>query len=243
MNIKIVDNYNELSQQAADLVAEQVRKKNDSVFGLPTGSTPKGMYACLVKMYKKNEIDFKNVITFNLDEYIGLPPDHPQSYHHYMYRHFLDHVNIKESNIHIPHCKGQDPGLICREYEQEIKNAGGLDLQILGIGTNGHIGFNEPQGHLYTETHLVELNEETIEANSRFFKSRDEVPRKAVTMGVGSIIGAVKILLLASGESKAEAVRDMCSSRITTMVPASLLQLHQDVTVLVDREAASLLQI
>lgn len=242
MNIKIVDNYNELSQQAADLVVAQVHKKSNTVFGLATGSTPEGMYACLVGIYKEKKVDFSALVTFNLDEYLGLAPTHPQSYHHYMYRHFFDHVNIKESNIHIPHCKGRDPGLICREYEQKIKNAGGLDLQILGIGPNGHIGFNEPQGHLYSETHLVELNEETIEANSRFFKSLDEVPRKAVTMGVGSIMGAVKILLLASGDSKAEAVRDMCSGRITTMVPASLLQLHQDVTVLVDREAASLLQ-
>ncbi len=241
MRIKTIDNYNELSEQAADIVAIEVQTKKNTVLGLPTGSTPLGMYACLVKMYKKNEIDFKNVITFNLDEYIGLPPDHPQSYNYYMHSNFFDHVNVKKSNIHIPHCKDQDPILICREYEQNIKRAGGIDLQILGIGTNGHIGFNEPDEYLYTETHLVELTEETIEANSRFFKSRDEVPLQAVTMGVGSIMGAAKIILLASGESKAEAVKEMLSGKVTTRVPASFLQLHRDVTVLVDIEAASLL--
>jgi len=237
-----VDNYNELSKQAAEILAEQVRKKNDSVLGLPTGSTPEGMYACLVSMYKNSEIDFSAVVTFNLDEYVGLPPDHPQSYNYYMHSNLFDHVNAKKSNIHIPHCKEQDPDLICREYEQEIKNAGGIDLQILGIGTNGHIGFNEPDQFLYTKTHLVELTEETIEANSRFFKSRDEVPLKAVTMGVGSIMAAEKIILLASGESKAEAISEMCSGKVTTRVPASLLQLHREVTVFVDREAASLLK-
>ncbi len=237
-----MDNYNELSKQAAEILAEQVRKKNDSVLGLPTGSTPEGMYACLVSMYKNSEIDFSAVVTFNLDEYVGLPPDHPQSYNYYMHSNLFDHVNAKKSNIHIPHCKEQDPDLICREYEQEIKNAGGIDLQILGIGTNGHIGFNEPDQFLYTKTHLVELTEETIEANSRFFKSRDEVPLKAVTMGVGSIMAAEKIILLASGESKAEAISEMCSGKVTTRVPASLLQLHREVTVFVDREAASLLK-
>ncbi len=241
MRIKTIDNYNELSEQAADIVAIQVQNKKNTVLGLPTGSTPLGMYACLVKMYKKNEIDFKNVITFNLDEYIGLPPDHPQSYNYYMHSNFFNHVNVKKSNIHIPHCKDQDPNLICREYEQNIKRAGGIDLQILGIGTNGHIGFNEPDEYLYTETHLVKLTEETIEANSRFFKSRDKVPLQAVTMGVGSIMGAAKIILLASGESKAEAVKEMLSGKVTTRVPASFLQLHRDVTVLVDIEAASLL--
>jgi len=237
-----VENYDELSKQAAEIVAEQVREKNDSVLGLPTGSTPEGMYAYLVSIYKKSEIDFNAVVTFNLDEYVGLPPDHPQSYNYYMHSNLFDHVNVKKSNVHIPHCKDQDPDLMCREYEQKIKNAGGIDLQILGIGTNGHIGFNEPDQYLYTETHLVELTEETIEANSRFFKSRDEVPLKAVTMGVGSILAAAKIILLASGESKAEVISEMCSGKVTTRVPASLLQLHRDVTIYVDREAASLLK-
>ncbi len=241
MIIKIIDNYDELSQQAADIVLKQVLYKSNTVLGLPTGSTPEGMYACLVSMYKNSEIDFSDVVTFNLDEYIGLPPEHPQSYNYYMHNNFFNHVNVKKSNIHIPHCKDQDPNLICREYEQDIKKAGGIDLQILGIGTNGHIGFNEPDQYLYTETHMVDLTKETIEANSRFFKSREEVPLKAVTMGVGSIMGAAKIILLASGESKAEVVRKMSSGKVTTKVPASLLQLHRDVTVLVDIEAASLL--
>ncbi len=242
MDIRIVDDYNELSKKAAEIVAEQVRKKNDSVLGLATGSTPEGMYACLVNMYSKNEIDFSTVVTFNLDEYIGLPPDHPQSYNYYMHNNFFNHVNVKKSNIYIPHCENHDSNLISREYEQKIKKTGGIDLQILGIGTNGHIGFNEPHKYLRAETHSVKLTEETIKANSRFFSSREEVPGQAITMGVGSIMNAAKIMLMANGESKAVAIRDMCSGIITTKVPASLLQLHRDVIVLVDREAASLLK-
>ncbi len=242
MDIVIVDSYKSMSIKAAEIIAEQVRKKNDTVLGLATGSTPEGMYACLIEMYDEKKIDFSAVVTFNLDEYIGLPPDHPQSYHHYMHRHFFDHVNVKAGNINIPHCEGRDPGSICREYERKIREAEGIDLQILGIGTNGHIGFNEPGEYLYTGTHLVELAEETIEANSRFFDSRGEVPEQAVTMGVGSIMGAARIVLLASGESKAEAVRKMCSGKVSTGHPASLLQLHRAVTVIADREAASLLK-
>ncbi len=241
MDIKIVDNYHEMSEKAAALVAEEVIRRQNAVLGLATGSTPEGMYAQLVKMFKEKKIDFSDVVTFNLDEYSGLSPEHPQSYHYYMYRNFFDHINIEPRNIHIPHCENQDIDGACRKYEQKIKKAGGIDLQILGLGVNGHIGFNEPGEYLYTETHLVDLTVETIDANSRFFDSREEVPRQAVTMGVGSIMHAEKILLMASGKSKTRAVQLMSCGKITTSLPASLLQLHRNITLLVDREAASLL--
>ncbi len=241
MEIVKVDSYEEVSQKAAESVAGLLHRKQDAVIGLATGSTPEGMYARLVRMYRENEIDFSSVSTFNLDEYLGLSRDHPQSYHTYMHRHFFDHVNVDPERINIPRCGDEPPELVCRDYEKKLKDAGGLDLQILGIGTNGHVGFNEPAAYLYTDTHVVDLAEETIEANSRFFKSREEVPGKAVTMGVGSIMGAARIVLLASGRSKAKAIRDMCSGKITTFVPASLLQLHKDVTIIADREAARLL--
>lgn len=241
MEIKTVNNYRELSEKAAAIVAGELNRRPDSVLGLATGSTPEGMYAQLVKMYNKKEIDFNDVVTFNLDEYAGLSPEHPQSYHFYMYSNFFDHVNIKPGNIHIPYCGDQDLDLACKEYDQKIKDAGGINLQILGLGVNGHIGFNEPCEYLYTDTHLVDLTAETIEANSRFFSSREEVPRQAVTMGVASIMHAEKILLMAAGENKARAVQLMCCGRITTSLPASLLQLHRNIVLIVDREAAALL--
>ncbi len=243
MDLKIVDNYSKMSEMAANIVAGLMQSKKDAVLGLATGSTPEGMYARLVEMYRQGKIDFNSVVTFNLDEYVGLAPDHPQSYHQYMKKNLFDHVNIKPSNTSIPHCSGNDnPGEVCAEFETKIKQAGGIDLQVLGIGVNGHIGFNEPASHLRTTTHLVELAEETIKANSRFFESVDKVPRKAITMGMGSIMGAKKVLLLASGENKAEAVRDSFSGFISTETPASLLQLHRDVLVVVDQEAASLIK-
>lgn len=241
MKIVIVDDYQKMSIAAAVKVATEIISRNKPVLGLATGSTPEGMYARLVKMHRESGLDFSNVVTFNLDEYAGLPPDHPQSYNHYMHRHLFNHVNIKPQNIHIPSCHDREVGEVCREYEHKIASAGGIGLQVLGIGGNGHIGFNEPGGCLRTETHLVDLAEETITANSRFFQSKEEVPRRAVTMGVGSIMHAQKLLLLASGESKARAIKQTVSGEITTEVPASLLQLHRDITLLVDKEAASLL--
>ncbi len=242
MDLKIVDNYSEMSEIAANTVAGLVQSKQAAVLGLATGSTPEGMYARLVEIYREGAIDFNSVKTFNLDEYVGLAPEHPQSYHQYMNKHLFDHVNIKPNNTSIPYCSSNDdPAVVCAEFENKIKQAGGIDLQVLGIGVNGHVGFNEPASHLRTTTHLVELAEETIEANSRFFNTVDEVPGKAITMGMGSIMGARKVILLASGKNKAKAVRSSFSGLISTETPASLLQLHREVMVVVDREAASLL--
>ncbi len=241
MEIHIVDDYHKMSAKAARIVADQLIRKKNTVLGLATGSTTEGMYRELVKMNRQNIIDFGNVTTFNLDEYIGLNPDHPQSYHYYMHHHLFDHVNIPAERIYIPAGNGEDIERICRDYDQKIKVAGGIDLQILGIGVNGHIGFNEPAGKLKTETHLVDLSAETIRANSRFFDSADAVPRRAITMGMGSIMHARTIMLLAGGKSKAGAIRKTVNGEITTTVPASLLQLHRKFILIVDREAASLL--
>ncbi len=241
MIVKIVENYLELSRLAASMVTKEINNCKSLVLGLATGSTPEGMYAELVKQFKAGNLDFKNVITFNLDEYVSLKPEHPQSYYYYMKRHLFDHVNISQENINIPTGCSNDLYKECYEYEMKISKAGGIGLQILGIGANGHIGFNEPAEALSVNTHLVKLADKTIEANSRFFKSPDQVPREAVTMGMGTIMHAEKIVLLASGTGKSEAIKQTLSGRLTTAVPASLLQLHRNVTVIVDREAAALI--
>lgn len=242
MKTIIVENYQELSERAAVLVADEIKNNKQAVLGLATGSTPEGMYARLVKMFQLGTVDFSGVVTFNLDEYAGLSPDHLQSYHYYMQHHLFDHINITQENTYIPCCDDRDVSEFCREYDHAISEAGGIDLQILGIGGNGHIGFNEPGRSLSVYTHLVELTEDTIKANSRFFNNPQEVPRQAITMGMGSILQAAKILLLASGEEKAGAVQQMGSGIISTELPASLLQLHRDVTVVIDREAADLIK-
>lgn len=242
MDINVVHNYSELSEKAAAIVADQVNCRPDTVLGLATGSTPEGMYAQLIKKYEERKVDFSDLVTFNLDEYTGLSPEHPQSYHFYMYKNFFNHINIKPRNINIPYSEDGDVVHTCGEYDRKIIEAGGINLQILGIGVNGHIGFNEPGEYLNTGTHLVDLTEETIDANSRFFNSRDDVPHQAITMGVGSIMHAEKILVMACGRKKARAIQLMCCGKVTTNLPASLLQLHRSVTLLIDGEAASLLE-
>lgn len=241
MKVIITVNYDEMSKKAAEIVKKQIKEKHNTVLGLATGSTPLGMYKHLIEMYKRGEIDFSNVITFNLDEYIGLSPDHPQSYHYFMFHNFFNHINIKKENVHIPNGIAEDLEEECRKYEEEIEKAGGIDLQILGIGVNGHIGFNEPEESIETKTHVVTLTEDTINANKRFFKSAEEVPRKAITMGLGSIMKAKKIVLLASGKNKAEAIKETIKGQLTTKVPATVLALHPDVTIIIDKEAASLI--
>ncbi len=241
LKVYVVEAYQQLSIRAAGIVASQVILKEEAVLGLATGSTPEGMYRELAQLHRDRKLDFSRVTTFNLDEYRGLAPGHPQSYHYYMHQHFFDHVNLAPENIHLPPGEGADVSTLCREYEEKIAAAGGIDLQVLGIGVNGHIGFNEPDRHLQTHTHLVDLTAETIAANSRFFSTSEEVPRQAITMGMGSIMLARRILLLASGENKAAAIRDTLGGRVTTAVPASFLQLHRRVIVLLDREAAVLL--
>lgn len=238
MNIIKVKNYKELSMQAAGIVAAQISRKKNTVLGLPTGQTPLGMYQELVKRFRKGEIDFSQVITFNLDEYYGLSPEHPQSYNYYMWQTFFNNINIKKENVFIPDGVTKDVQKECRYYESLIEKKGGIDLQFLGIGDNGHIGFNEPAIALNSNTHLVNLSQATIEANSRFFNDIEDVPRKALTMGMGTIMKAKQIILLASGMKKAPAIAKTINGKVNTEVPASLLQLHRDVTIIVDKDAA-----
>ena len=241
MKIIIENNYEKMSKKAALHVAAQITLKPDSVLGLATGSTPLGMYKRLIKMYENNEIDFSKVKTFNLDEYYDLPPENPQSYHYYMYHNFFKHINIKEKNYHLLDGTTNNIKKECNQYDQKIKQAGGIDLQVLGIGPNGHIGFNEPGEKLNVTTHLVNLTEETIEANSRFFENRENVPKKALTVGIATILKSDRIILLASGKNKAQAIKKTVNNNVTTQVPSSLLQTHPEITLIIDEDAASLL--
>jgi glucosamine-6-phosphate deaminase len=238
MRIIIAKDYDELSKKTANLLASQITLKPNSVLGLATGSTPVGAYNELVRIYKEGDINFTEVVTFNLDEYYGLDKENPQSYYYFMMENLFKHVNINKHNIHIPNGRAKDIELECIEYENKIKQAGGIDLQLLGIGRNGHIGFNEPDVKFEAQTHLVTLDEDTIEANSRFFAALDEVPRKAISMGIKTIMHSRKIILLASGEEKAETINSMINGKITPELPASVLQLHPDVVVLLDEKAA-----
>ena len=241
MRVIIEKDYKAVSKKAALLVASQVRLKPDSVLGLATGSTPLGMYDELIEMYNKDEIDFSEAKTFNLDEYCNLSPENPQSYHYYMNDNFFSHINIPEKNINILDGMTDDVKRECIEYDMKIKRAGGIDLQVLGIGPNGHIGFNEPGERLNVKTHQVDLAEETIEANSRFFDSKEEVPKKAITVGIATILKARRILLLASGKNKAHAIKETVSGHVSTQVPSSLLQTHPEVTIIIDEAAAELI--
>ena len=228
----VVDDYEELSKQAAKLVAQRIKEKPTLVLGLATGSTPIGLYERLVAMYRQGEIDWSQVTTFNLDEYCGLETSHPQSYRYFMDEHLFSRVNIDRGRTNFP-SERKVAG-----YERAIKEAGGIDLQILGIGRNGHIGFNEPGSQFDSQTRVVELTETTMQDNARFFVRRDEVPRKAVTMGLKTIMESREILLLASGANKAEVVQRMLSQKPSWDVPASVLQGHNKVIIMTDREAA-----
>ncbi|MBU3171494.1 glucosamine-6-phosphate deaminase [Clostridium estertheticum] len=241
MRIIVVDNYEEMSKRAALMITSQVTLKPDSVLGLATGDTPLGMYEELVKVYNKKEVDFKEVRTFNLDEYYGLDPENPQSYYSFMNKNLFDKVDISKNNINMPDGMVKDVNDFCLLYENKIKTLGGIDMQVLGIGGNGHIGFNEPNVNFEAQTHLVNLNEQTIEANSRFFKSIEDVPVKAISMGIKTIMNSKKIILLANGLNKAEAIAKAVNGKINPSIPASILQLHNDVTIIIDKEAASLL--
>lgn len=238
MRIIVAANYIEMSKKAADIVASQIILKPESVVGLATGGTPIGFYKELIKIYKDGKFSFQDVKTFNLDEYYGLDKNNPQSYHYYMMDNLFQHIDINIRNINIPSGTAKDIEVECRSYEAKIKNAGGIDIQVLGIGTNGHIGFNEPDIKFEARTHLVSLDEETIEANSRFFNSIEEVPKSAISMGIKTIMHAKKIVLLASGSEKAKVVERMINGHITPDLPASILQLHPDVTLILDKEAA-----
>jgi glucosamine-6-phosphate deaminase len=230
----------EINLQAARLIAGAVRKKPALALGLATGSTMVGVYKNLVALHKQGSLDFSRVVTFNLDEYLGIPPAHPRSFHHFMRENFFAHVNIDPRNIHIP--DGTISGNYdeyCASYEEAIRKAGGIDLQLLGIGRNGHIGFNEPTSSIGSRTRLKVLSQETLDDNSKFFAPGEDSPRCAITMGIGTILEARKVLLLATGASKAEAVAKSIEGPITSAVSASALQLHPDVTFIIDDAAAS----
>ncbi|WP_204518588.1 glucosamine-6-phosphate deaminase [Brevibacillus fulvus] len=241
MQINVMKDYQDLSRKAADCVAQQIKRRANSVIGFATGGTPVGMYAELIRMHQQEGLDFQQVTSFNLDEYVGLSTDHPQSYYHFMWERLFSQINILPENIHVPPGIFDDAEAVCRQYEAQIEQAGGIDLQILGIGQNGHIGFNEPRDTFTVSTHITELAEKTRKANARFFSSEAEVPHRAITMGIGSIMKARSILLLASGRSKAEAVKQIFSGRVDPHIPASVLQLHPHVMLILDEEAASLI--
>lgn len=241
MKIIRARDYHDMSRKAANIISAQIIMKPNAVLGLATGSTPVGIYAQLIDWYRKGDLDFSEVTSINLDEYRGLPHDHPQSYWHFMQENLFRHVNINPHNVYVPDGANPDAEQACRAYEHIIHRAGGIDLQLLGIGPDGHIGFNEPGGAFELETHCVRLTESTIEANTRFFASRDEVPREAYTMGIKSIMQARRVLLVANGTAKAEIVRKAFFGPVTPEVPASILQMHPNLTVIGDEEALSLI--
>ena len=241
MRILVCKDYNEMSKKAAQMILSQITLKPNCVLGLATGSTPVGMYKNLVEMYESGVLDFSEVQTFNLDEYLGLSKDNHQSYHYFMNKHLFNHVNIDKDNIHIPNGMAELTEEECRRYDELIKDADGIDIQVLGIGNNAHIGFNEPTINFEKGTHIVELDESTRVANARFFDDIDEVPKKAITMGTGSIFKSRKIMLLASGVAKAKAIYDMVHGKVLPEVPASILQFHNDIVLIIDEDAASLL--
>jgi glucosamine-6-phosphate deaminase len=243
MLVFITNDYAELSREAARMIANALRKKPGLRLGLATGDTQQGMYLELVRMHHEEHLDFSRVTTFNLDEYIGLPAGHPQSFRASMHKNLFDHVNITESRIHIPDGTARDNfGEVCRKYEEEIRRAGGIDLQIVGIGKDGHIGFNEPTSSLASRTRPKTLTQQTIQDNRHSFPAGDEPPGSAITMGIGTILEARRILLLASGSAKAKAVALAVEGPLTASVSASALQMHREVTVLVDQDAAANLQ-
>ena len=229
--------YEEMSAAAADIFAKQINIKNDSVLGLATGSTPVGMYKKLVEMNKSGMIDFSNIKSVNLDEYYPISPENSQSYRYFMNDNLFDHVNIDKANTYVPNGSAPDADAECQSYEEIIKSLGGIDIQVLGIGQNGHIGFNEPEEELYMYTHKTGLTESTLAANARFFSEDEVMPNAALTMGMGTIFNAKKIILLVSGKSKREVFKQLVTDRISTSCPATLLKLHPNVTVLYDSEA------
>ena len=242
MIVKVFENEEFAGRAAADAIIAQISAKPNSVLGLPTGSTPVPTYRALSAAYAEGRVSFKDVKTFNLDEYVGLNPAHEQSYRYFMDKHLFDDINIDKARTHVLFGQAPDWKVECAEYDAAIEAAGGIDLQVLGIGNNGHIGFNEPGNDFIWETHRVELTESTIEANSRLFNSADEVPRAALSMGIGNIMCARQVVLVANGAKKAQAIHDALEGQITPWCQASILQLHPNVTFILDEEAASMLE-
>lgn len=242
MKIYQEKDYDALSRRAANLISAEVIRKPDCVLGLATGSTPVGTYRQLSAWNQKGDFSFKDVRTVNLDEYLGLPPTHDQSYRYFMQENLFDKIDIPFEHTHVPDGMAADPEQECRRYDELVRSLGYADLQLLGLGRNGHIGFNEPGDCFRKETHVVELTQNTIEANARFFENEAAVPKKAITMGIGCIMAARRVLLVASGANKAEAVYRTVCGPITPQCPASILQLHNDVVIVGDEEALSMVR-
>lgn len=242
MRIYQAKDYQDLSRKAANIISAQVIMKPDCVLGLATGSSPLGTYRQLIDWYNKGDLDFSDVTSINLDEYKGLSKDNDQSYYYFMYENFFRHINISPERTHIPDGTNEDSAQECERYNRVIESSGGIDLQLLGLGHNGHIGFNEPDAAFEKMTHCVDLTESTIEANKRFFASADQVPKQAYTMGIKAIMQARRILLIVSGSDKAQILYDALKGPVTPHVPASILQLHNDVTVVADAAALALFQ-
>ncbi len=238
MKIIIKENYQQMSVEAALFVKKRILEKPDIVLGLASGETPLGLYKELIKMYRKGDLDFSKITTFNLDEYLSIKPSHPQSYHFYMQQNFFKHINIKKENIFILDGLAKDIEAHCEWYENKIKEKGGIDLQILGIGRNGHIGFNEPGTDFNSITRVVSLEKTTIKDNARFFKNIEEVPKKAITMGIKTILDSKECLLLASGIKKREIVSKFLKGAVSSKVPASALKNHKNVIIILDKTAA-----
>lgn len=241
MRIIEASNYYDMSCKAASLIASQIVIKPNSVIGLATGSTPEGLYRQLISKYTKGELDFSKVHAVHLDEYLGLDKTSDQSYQYYIYNKLFNHINIAEDNCHTINGMAEDSEKESERYDKLIEDLGFIDIQLLGIGPNGHIGFNEPSDHFAKGTHIEKLSKSTIDANSRFFDNYDDVPRFAYTVGVKNIMQADKILLVANGQNKAKVLKEVISGRITPQIPATILQLHNNVTIVADREALSLL--
>lgn len=237
MKIVAAADYQSMSRKAANIISAQIILEPDSVLGLATGSTPLGVYQQLIEWYKKDDLDFSKIRTVNLDEYCGLASNHPQSYQYYMDVNFFSHVNILSANTHLPDGMAADAEIECRRYDSLNADLGGIDLQLLGIGHTGHIGFNEPDHAFGKMTHVVELSQKTRKANARFFRSISEVPHYAITMGIKAIMQAKKILLLVNGPDKADILYQSLFGPVTPTIPASILQLHPSLTVVADQEA------
>lgn len=240
MKVIKVKDYQELSQYASKIIIDLIKEKPNATLGLATGSSPLGLYKNLIESYKKGEISFKDVKTFNLDEYIGLPKTHKESYYSFMHRNLFDHTDIRKENINLPNTEGEDIEKEVKRYNDSFNQAS-IDLQLLGIGSNGHIGFNEPGTPFDKETSVTKLAENTREDNKRFFNSMDEVPEYAITIGIKNILQAKKILLIANGKNKADAINKLINGEVTEDFPASALKNHPDVTIVIDEEAAELI--
>lgn len=239
MRIIKAKDYTDLSKKAAEIISGQVMLKNNAVLGLATGSTPVGTYKELIKKYNDGVLDFSNITTINLDEYRGLDPDNDQSYRYFMNSNLFDHINIDKANTYVPNGLEQNAEKACMEYDAVISAVGGIDLQLLGLGVNGHIGFNEPADSFPLNTNCVQLTQSTIDANKRFFEREEDVPREAYTMGIAAIMQANTVLLLASGKNKAAIVKQAFFGDIKPQVPASILQLHSNFILIADEEALS----